>query len=250
MIAGMYGVYHGPEGVKKIAARVHALTGVLAQILAIKGLKLTAGSFFDTLTIQVKGEAAAVVERALALGINLRLVDQDHVAVSLDETCDKATVLRVASCFHGDTDGLEKLTPPAPRLGGLERTSAYLTHPVFSSHRSETEMLRYLRKLQAKDIALDRAMIPLGSCTMKLNATTEMIPVTMPGFGSLHPFVPQDQAQGYAGCSPAWRPGSPRSLALPPSRSSPMPAARANTQDCWRSALIMPAGAIRAGRSA
>ena len=207
VMAGMYAVYHGPERLRAIAERVHRLTKVLAAGLAAAGREIVTGSYFDTITVRVPGEAEALVGRARDAGFNVRRVDDDHIGLSLDETTRREDVQGVIGALSaGDGDGgagaevvdVEALDTAAPDvLGALARTSAYLTHPVFHAHHSETEMLRYLRRLAAKDVALDRSMIPLGSCTMKLNATAEMVPVTFPGFGALHPFVPADQAFGY-----------------------------------------------------
>ena len=206
VMAGMYAVYHGPERLRAIAERVHRLTKVLAAGLAAAGREIVTGSYFDTITIRVPGEAEALVGRARDAGFNVRRVDGDHIGLSLDETTRREDVQAVVGALSAGDGGagaddivdVEALDAAAPDvLGALARTSAYLTHPVFHAHHSETEMLRYLRRLAAKDVALDRAMIPLGSCTMKLNATAEMIPVTFPGFGALHPFVPADQALGY-----------------------------------------------------
>ena len=155
-------------------------------------------SFFDTLTVEVgSGRAAEVLEEARKVGINLRPVDEDRVAMSFDETSEVDTVRSILGLFGVEID-LDGLVAGAPGgLAGLERTSDFMTHPVFHEHRTETEMLRYLRHLADLDIGLDRSMIPLGSCTMKLNATTEMIPITWPRFANLHPFAPLDQANGY-----------------------------------------------------
>ena len=205
VMAGMYAVYHGPERLRAVAERVHRLTKVLAAGLAAAGREIVTGSYFDTITVRVPGEAEALVGRARDAGFNVRRVDGDHIGLSLDETTrreDVQAVIGALSAGDGgesaeaaDVEALDAAEPDV--LGALARTSAYLTHPVFHAHHSETEMLRYLRRLASKDVALDRAMIPLGSCTMKLNATAEMIPVTLPGFGALHPFVPADQALGY-----------------------------------------------------
>lgn len=201
VIASMYAVYHGPEGVTRIAQRVHRLTAVLAEGLRRLGYTLASDQFFDTVTVLSKDWSATVWETARMEGINLRWMD-DAVGVSLDETCDRRTVETLWSCFwQGSSaeftfDEIEASVPDAlPE--GLLRRSEFFTHPVFHQHRSETEMLRYLRRLADKDIALDRSMIPLGSCTMKLNATTEMMPITWPEFASLHPFAPVDQTGGY-----------------------------------------------------
>ena len=192
VIASMYAVYHGPDGLRRIARRVHALTGDLASGLRAAGLDLN-DTFFDTLTVTVPGRAREVLGAALDAGFNLRHVDADTVGVSLDETSTPQTVAAVLAAFGAPAaDGRAVGLP-----GELVRTDEFLTHPTFHRYRSETEMLRYLRRLADRDIALDRSMIPLGSCTMKLNATSEMIPVTWPEFGQIHPFAPLDQAAGY-----------------------------------------------------
>ena len=197
VIAAMYAVYHGPEGLMHIARCTHRRTRVLAAGLKKLGFAPTSDSYFDTLTIPVGDRQDGIIARVLVEKINLRISD-GVLGISLDETTTDATVealwrafggkLAYADIAHGVIDDL-----PAALL----RNTAFLTHPVFHAYRSETELLRYMRKLSDRDLALDRAMIPLGSCTMKLNATTEMIPLTWPGFGSLHPFVPLDQAVGY-----------------------------------------------------
>ena len=205
VMAGMYAVYHGPERLRAIAERVHRLTRVLAAGLAAAGREIVTGSYFDTITVRAPGEAEALVGRARDAGFNVRRVDGDHIGLSLDETTRREDVQGVIGALSAGDGGagtdvvdIESLDAAAPDvLGALARSSAYLTHPIFHAHHSETEMLRYLRRLAGKDVALDRSMIPLGSCTMKLNATAEMIPVTFPGFGALHPFVPADQALGY-----------------------------------------------------
>ena len=201
-IASFYAVYHGPEGLKRIAQRVHRLTTILAEGLARKGLQRVNRRFFDTLTLDVGGSQSAILDSARDAQINLRILGDGKLGLSLDESCSEATVERLFDVFLGADHGLNIAELDAEILesgipGALLRTSAYLTHPVFSSHHSETEMLRYLKQLENKDLALDQSMIPLGSCTMKLNATSEMIPITWPEFANLHPFVPREQALGY-----------------------------------------------------
>ncbi|MFV3325672.1 aminomethyl-transferring glycine dehydrogenase [Pseudomonas sp. NY15372] len=201
-IAGFYAVYHGPEGLRRIAQRVHRLTFILAAGLEAKGIKRLNQHFFDTLTLDVGGAQAAIIESAENARINLRILGRGHLGVSLDETCSEATVLRLFDIFLGVDHGLNIAELDGQALpegipGALVRRTPFLTHPVFNLHHSETEMLRYLKQLENKDLALNQSMIPLGSCTMKLNATSEMIPITWPGFALLHPFVPAAQAQGY-----------------------------------------------------
>lgn len=197
VIASMYAVWHGPEGLREIAGRVHRLTSALASALATSGIAVRNATFFDTLTVEVPGRADAVVAAALAEGINLRRVDGDTVGVSLDETTDVAVIDAVLRAFGSGEQCESHLAATSGIPAELARTSEFLTHPVFHSYRSETEMLRYIRRLADKDVALDRAMIPLGSCTMKLNATSEMEPITWPEFADIHPFAPLDQAEGY-----------------------------------------------------
>lgn len=201
--ASMYAVYHGPEGLKAIATRTHRYAAVLAAGLRELGHDVRTDSFFDTLTVSVPGGAADVVANARALGLHLRLVDADTVSLSTSETTTRSTLTSVLRAFgmsgagtQVDLDEIDRTTGSAlPEA--LVRTTDYLTHDVFNSHHSETQMLRYLRKLSGRDYALDRGMIPLGSCTMKLNATTEMEPISLPGFADLHPFVPAEDAAGY-----------------------------------------------------
>jgi glycine dehydrogenase len=204
VIASMYAVYHGPEGLAEIARRVHRRTAVLASGLRKLGFALLNETFFDTLTVAVGARQSEIIARARAERINLRAVapgecgTESAIGISLDETTDEAVVEAVWRAFGGmlaygevsfaAIDGLPE---------NLARRSAFLRHPVFHRYRCETEMLRYMRKLADRDLALDRAMIPLGSCTMKLNATTEMLPVTWPEFADMHPFAPPEQARGY-----------------------------------------------------
>jgi glycine dehydrogenase len=199
VLAGMYAVYHGPDGLAAIARRAHRYAAVLAAGLRAGGVEVAHRGYFDTLTARVPGRAAEVVAAARELGVNLRLTDTDHIGIACDETTGRAQLRAVWTAFGAgaqDIDALDAATDDA-LPADLLRTDAYLTHPVFHQHRSETAMLRYLRRLADRDYALDRGMIPLGSCTMKLNATVEMEPVTWPEFGALHPFAPIEQAQGY-----------------------------------------------------
>ena len=195
VMASMYAVYHGPDGLRAIADRVNGETSTLAAALRRAGIDVVNEHFFDTLTVRVPGAAADVHQRAAEAGINLRHIDDDTVGVSLDETTTHDVVERVLGAFGVGEESTRSADSGIPEL--LRRSSGYLTHPVFHAYRSETEMLRYLRRLADKDIALDRAMIPLGSCTMKLNATTEMAAVTWPEFAKIHPFAPADQSRGY-----------------------------------------------------
>ncbi len=201
VMASSYAVYHGAEGLTTIARRVHRLTAILAGGLERLAVRSSANAFFDTLVLDTGQATQAVVTRAIARGFNLRLIDEVSVGVSLDETTTRDDVERLWRVFADrspdfDVEAIDAgVGDVIPRE--LRRTSTFLTHPVFRRHRSETQMLRYLRRLADKDLALDRAMIPLGSCTMKLNATSEMLPVTWPEFGALHPFAPRDQTEGY-----------------------------------------------------
>ena len=201
VMAGMYAVYHGPEGLKAIARRIHAKTAKLAAGLDALGYKIVPEFYFDTLTVALTSEAEteAIHARAVASGINLRKTSATGIGISLDETTTEEVIKAVWEAFSPGknpifyADAVKQALPQE-----LARTSAFLTHPVFNQYHSETELLRYMRRLADRDLALDRAMIPLGSCTMKLNATTEMLPISWPEFSSIHPFVPADQAAGYA----------------------------------------------------
>ncbi|MFG2720405.1 aminomethyl-transferring glycine dehydrogenase [Streptomyces sp. NPDC048416] len=198
VMAGMYAVYHGPDGLKQIAQRTHRYAVLLADGLKAAGVDVAHEAFFDTLTVRVPGRAAQAVAAAREGGVNLHLVDADTVTIACDETTTRAQLGAVWAAFGADADVEALDTTAADTLpAALLRSDDFLTHPVFHQHRSETAMLRYLRKLADRDYALDRGMIPLGSCTMKLNATTEMEPVTWPEFGQIHPFAPVDQAAGY-----------------------------------------------------
>ena len=200
VMASMYAVYHGPGGLERIARRVHRLTAILAAGLAKLGQRVATTAFFDTITVAGCAASAAIVERARAAGMNFRRLDDGSLGISLDETATREDVEAIWRVFSGAAPGFSVAdleTAPDAIPAALARATAFLTHPVFNLHHSETEMLRYLRKLADKDLALDRSMIPLGSCTMKLNATAEMIPVTWPEFGQIHPFAPGEQWKGY-----------------------------------------------------
>lgn len=200
-IASMYAVYHGPKGLTEIAQRVHSFTAILALGLTKLGHSVEQQHFFDTLSIKTGAKTAELHAKARAAGINLREIDAERLGLSLDETTDQAAVEALLALFAGDqaapavSDLAAQIASRLPQ--GLLRQSAILQHEVFNRYHSETELMRYLRKLADKDLALDRSMIPLGSCTMKLNAASEMIPVTWPEFGNLHPFAPVEQAAGY-----------------------------------------------------
>jgi glycine dehydrogenase len=198
VVAAMYAVYHGPEGLRTIGLRTHRYAAVLAAALREAGCEVLHEQLFDTVTVRVEGRAASVVGAARERGVHLRQVDDDLVGVSTSETTTREHLEAVLAAFGVEID----LDDVDARVGeelpaGLRRTTPYLTHEVFHTHVSETSMLRYLRRLSDRDYALDRGMIPLGSCTMKLNATTEMEPISLPGFADLHPFAPAEDARGY-----------------------------------------------------
>ena len=197
--AAMYAVYHGPEGLTAIARRTHRCATVLAAALREGGVEVEHSQFFDTVVARVPGRASAVVDAANMAGVHLRGIDADHVGISCSERTGLDQVATVLTAFGVEAESLVDVDVRTPDAlpGELLRASAFLEHPVFNTHRSETSMLRYLRRLSARDYALDRGMIPLGSCTMKLNATTEMEPISLPGFADLHPFAPAADAEGY-----------------------------------------------------
>jgi glycine dehydrogenase len=198
VVAGMYAVYHGPEGLREIARRVHRYATVLAAGLAtVEGAEVVHPAFFDTVLLRTPGRARGVVAAAAERGVNLRHVDDDHVAATTDELTTREHLRAVWAAFGADGLDPDAVEAPDTLPAALLRDDEVLTHPVFHDHRSETAMLRYLRRLADRDLALDRSMIPLGSCTMKLNATTEMEPITWPEFSALHPFAPLDQVEGY-----------------------------------------------------
>lgn len=255
VVASMYAVHHGPDGLRAIAERTHGWAVALADGLRAGGVTVEHDAFFDTVRALVPGAAQAVVTAAAGRGINLWLADADHVQVACDETTtadhvgavlaafvdagaadDGATRARAASSGTASSGTVSSAGPASSSSGTalpdeVRRTSDYLTHPVFHAHRSETAMLRYLRRLSDLDLALDRTMIPLGSCTMKLNATVEMEPMSWPGFADLHPFAPPDTPSS----SRAWRAGSPRSPGTRRCRCSRTRGPRASSPACSRS---------------
>ena len=202
VLAGFYGVYHGPDGVRRIAEKTHRMARIVADGLRRLGYHVVHDHFFDTLKVRVRGQAGRLAARAREARINLRVIDPDHLGITLDETTRRRNIAALWTVFSAKAPNLLSIDVLDESVGtaipeDLTRRSVFMQHPVFSLYHGETEMLRYIRWLQAKDIALDRAMIPLGSCTMKLNATTEMIPVTWRNVSAMHPFAPLDQAQGY-----------------------------------------------------
>ena len=195
VMASMYGVFHGPKGLRAIAERVHFMTNRLARALKAAGARVSPKAFFDTITIEVGVGQTGILAAARQEGLNFRKIGSDRVGISLDETTDEKVLVRVLRAF-----GIDGVPPHRATLGFPEaqlRVTPFMTHPVFHMNRAESEMMRYMRRLSDRDLALDRAMIPLGSCTMKLNAAAEMMAITWPEFSSLHPFCPPDQAQGY-----------------------------------------------------
>jgi glycine dehydrogenase len=195
VMASFYAVFHGPKGLRSIAERVHFSAVRLSRALKAAGAKVSPKAFFDTITVEVGVGQAGIMAAARHEGLNFRKIGNDRVGISLDETTDEKVLIRILRAF-----GIEGVPPHRADLGfpeAMVRETEFLTHPVFHMNRAESEMMRYMRRLSDRDLALDRAMIPLGSCTMKLNAAAEMMPITWPEFGSLHPFVPTDQAAGY-----------------------------------------------------
>ena len=195
VMASFYAVFHGPKGLRAIAERVHFMTDRIARGLKAAGAKVSPEAFFDTITVEVGVGQAGILAAARHEGLNFRKIGLDRVGISLDETTDERVLSLILKAF-----GIDGVAPHRAALAFPEsqlRTTDYMTHPVFHMNRAESEMMRYMRRLSDRDLALDRAMIPLGSCTMKLNAAAEMMPITWPEFGSLHPFVPKDQALGY-----------------------------------------------------
>src|SRR4030095_10268591 len=205
VIASSYAVYHGPDGLRKIARRIHVYAELLASGLRQLGMRVSDAPFFDTVRIDVETPARRkeILRTALADGINLRAFGDRSILVSLGETIHRNRLRALFKVFHVGADPSLSTEALADALNDTpsrieNRPSAYLTHPVFNTHRTEHEMLRYLRRLEAKDLSLTTSMIPLGSCTLKLNATSEMLPVTWPEFGAMHPFAPAEQARGYS----------------------------------------------------
>ena len=195
VMASFYAVFHGPKGLRAIAERVHFMANRLSRALRAAGAKVSPKAFFDTITVEVGVGQAGILAAARHEGLNFRKIGSDRVGISLDETTDEKVLIRVLKAF-----GIDGVPPHRATLGFPEamlRQTAFLTHPVFHMNRAESEMMRYMRRLSDRDLALDRSMIPLGSCTMKLNAAAEMMPISWPEFGSLHPFAPTDQALGY-----------------------------------------------------
>jgi glycine dehydrogenase len=203
IMAGFYAIYHGPQGIKTIANRIHRLTNILANGLDKLGFVSVNHSWFDTLTFKVDEKHSSIIERALSANINLRIIDDTQIGISIDETTSRDDIETLWAVISGNSidfsiDAIDvEIANQSAIPETNRRRSDFLTHPIFNQHHSETEMLRYMKRLESKDIALNHSMIALGSCTMKLNASAEMMPVTWPEFANMHPFAPQDQAQGY-----------------------------------------------------
>jgi len=197
VMASMYGVFHGPEGLRAIAQKVHFHTVALSEALSALGFEPDSDAFFDTLTYEVGGWQGIILNAALANGVNLRKVGDDRIGISLDETSGPAEIAAVVRAFGGVVDGDVAVGTGHRLPEKLVRTSDFMSHPIFHMNRAESEMTRYMRRLADRDLALDRAMIPLGSCTMKLNATAEMMAITWPEFAEIHPYAPEDQTAGY-----------------------------------------------------
>jgi len=199
-MAAMYAVFHGPDGLKQIAQRIAHLTHTVAEALQARGFKLVSTAYFDTITVQTDN-LEAIRQKALRQRINLRYLDAKHIGISVDETTHVNDLFDLINCFENDTDPVGFAIDPTNKETGIPtaflRQSVYLLHPVFNSYRSESQMMRYIKSLENKDLSLNTSMISLGSCTMKLNAATEMMPLSWPGWNSLHPFVPADQTAGY-----------------------------------------------------
>jgi glycine dehydrogenase len=244
VVASMYAVWHGPQGLRRIALRVHQYAAILAEGLKRLGHNIVHEDFFDTVRVEMNGTGAdEIMERAVARGINLRYMDETSVCIALDETVregDLTALLEIFGQKDGESLSIDELVDSADTRYDerFNRTTPFLTHPVFNTHRSETELLRYMRKLESRDLSLVHSMIPLGSCTMKLNATAEMMPITWPGFSKLHPFAPVEQAEVIARCSTSWRQRSLRSPVSRRFRCSRTPGRRASLQGCSRYTAI------------
>ncbi|OCC31312.1 Glycine dehydrogenase (decarboxylating) [Leptospira interrogans serovar Canicola] len=198
VISSMYAVYHGPEGLKNIATRIYKFTSIFANVLKNAGFSITNEFFFDTITIQAGTKVQEILNRAYSKKINFREYKDGKIGITLDETVNLEDLKDLLEIFEIKNTDIEKLFVDVSNVpDSFKRKTSYLTHPVFQSHHTETKMLRYIRKLESRDLSLTTSMIPLGSCTMKLNATTEMYPVTWPEFGAIHPFAPADQTKGY-----------------------------------------------------
>ncbi len=202
VLAGMYAVYHGPDGIKRLASKIHRMTLILSDALKKIGVEVVTDQFFDTISVHVRGQAQRIAAKAREQRINLRVIDADHIGITFDETTKRKDMMALLAVFKTNASDIIDIEAIDNSVNdviskNMQRKSEYLTHPVFELYHGETEMLRYIRWLVKKDISLDRSMIPLGSCTMKLNATSEMIPVTWREFSAMHPFAPLDQAQGY-----------------------------------------------------
>ena len=254
--AAMYAAYHGPDGLAAIARGAHRSAAVLAATLHEYGHRTDRGDFFDTIRIAFRGgrdEAVHALDRARTAGYNLYLAPDGALQASCDETTtDEQLREIVAAICQVERAADVELSEAAPDVlpAGLRRTSPFLTHPVFSAHRSETAMLRYLRRLADFDIALDRSMIPLGSCTMKLNAAAEMEPISWPEFAGLHPFVPASQAGGYLELIDSLEVRLARLTGYDAVSVQPNAGSRANWRACWRSGRITPPAASRTGTCA
>jgi glycine dehydrogenase len=201
VVASMYAVYHGPEGLKRIASRIHQYTAVLAESLKLLGFEIGHDEYFDTIRVELGTRAASeIIAGAAERKINLRQIGDHTVCIALDETVSEADLANLVAVFGGGTEQIQAALSEGTDTRydeRFKRTTPFMQHEVFNTHRSETELLRYMHKLETKDLSLVHSMIPLGSCTMKLNATAEMMPITWPGFGKIHPFAPVDQTEGY-----------------------------------------------------